>query len=99
MTSFLKKLFGGGAKTNAANSNGQKVIDKTVYEGFEIKTLEMKADGQYRVCAEIAKEIGEETKTHTLIRADICGTPEEASNLAMHKAQQMIKEQGERIFR
>jgi hypothetical protein len=37
-------------------------------------------------------------KTHKLIRADLCASAEEASTIALRKAQQMIDEQGTRIL-
>ena len=87
--SFLKSLFGGGSSKSGSAS---QVIDEAVHEGFTIKTLEMKEGSQFRVHAEISKAFGDEVRTHKLIRADICGTAEEASTMAMQKAKQIIKE-------
>jgi len=95
--SFFKKLFGLGSNDNSA-SGDDKPLETVIYEGFEIRSLAMKDGGQYRVCADLRKEISGEVKTHKLIRADMCATPEEASEIAMRKAKQMIKEQGNRLF-
>ena len=90
----MKKLFGGSESQQTSGG----VIDEEIYEGFQIKTLEMKDGGQYRVCAEISKTIGDEVKTHKLIRADMCASPQEASQISMRKAKVVINEQGDRMF-
>lgn len=93
--SFLKKLFGGGDKASSTT----KPVEELTYQGFQIATTPMDEGGQFRVCALISKEIDGELKTHKLIRADMCSTAQEASNIAIRKAQQMIDEQGTRILR
>jgi len=90
---FLKKLFGGGGADSTPKSVAQ--VD---YEGYHIITMPLSEGGQFRVCATISKEIGGEMKEHKLVRADVCSTQEEASDIALRKAQQIINEQGERIF-
>jgi len=87
---LLKRLFGLGEKRSV-----QKSVAQIDYEGFHIITLPINEGGQYRVCATIAKEVNSEMKEHKLIRADVC---EEASDIALRKAQQLIDEKGERIF-
>ena len=91
--SFLKKLFGGGGSKTAAPH------EETEHKGFKIETTPMPEGGQFRVCAMIRKEMDGEIKEHTLIRADVCGSAQEASDMAMRKAKQIIDEQGERILR
>lgn len=90
---FLKRLFGFGDEVTSLNSIAQ--VD---YEGFHIVTMPANEGGQFRVCATISKEIDGEMKEHKLVRADMCSTKEEASDIALRKAQQIIDEQGERIF-
>jgi len=93
--SFLKKLFGGGG----SGSGGEPaVVDEMTYEGFHIAATPIDEGGQFRVCAIITKEIGGEVKTHKMIRADMSGSQQEASEISMRKAQQMIDEQGERFL-
>ena len=89
--SFLKRLFGGGNKSAKAHTEAE-------HKGFKIECTPMPESGQYRVCALISKEIGGEVKEHTLIRADVCGSIDDASEIAMRKSRQIIDEQGERIF-
>jgi hypothetical protein len=92
--SFLKKLFGGSGKASAP----AKPVEEVEYKGFQIATTPIDEGGQFRVCALISKEVDGETKTHKLIRADMCASAEEASTIAVRKAQQMIDEQGTRIL-
>jgi hypothetical protein len=92
--SFFKKLFGGGS----GSSGSAKPLAETDYNGFHIATTPMDEGGQFRVCAIITREIDGEAKTHKLIRADMCSTAQEASDMAMRKAQQMIDERGDGIF-
>ena len=90
--SFLKKLFGGNsdAPTSAAGET---------YEGFRITPTPQREGTQYRIGARIEKEIDGEMRSHTLIRADTIGDPDEAAAASIAKAKQMIDEQGDRIFR
>ena len=92
--SFFKKLFGGGEKL----SNNAKSVDELDYEGFHIATTPIDEGGQFRVCALISKDFGDDQKTHKLIRADMCSTAQEASDIAMRKSRQMIDERGDGIF-
>ena len=92
--SFLKKLFGGGDSAKP----GSEPVEEISYKGFHIATTPMDEGGQYRVCALISKEVDGEMKTHKLIRADLCPTANEASTIALRKAQQMIDEQGMRLL-
>ena len=89
--SFLKKLFGGGEKAETRASE--------MHEGFIITPTPMADGGQFRLCAEIRKEVGGEMKTHRLIRADMFASADQAADASVSKAKQVIKEQGERIFR
>lgn len=90
--SFLKKLFGGGsAKASAAAAE--------MHEGYIIQPAPMPEGGQFRLCAEIRKEIDGEMKTHRLIRADMFASADQAVEASVIKAKQVIKEQGDRLFR
>ena len=60
--SLLSKLFGGGGAKPAAKPEE--------YEGFQISAQPVSEGPRYRIGALIEKEIGGETKSHTLIRAD-----------------------------
>lgn len=95
--SFLKKLFGGGSADSVSDA-GPRVAAEDSHEGFEIAATPIPEGGQYRLAATITKEIGGETKTHKLVRADLFQTEDEAARFAIRKAKLVIDEQGERIF-
>ena len=89
--SFLKKLFGGsdggGATAQAEDYNGYLIFASP------------QSDGKgHRICARIEKEIDGEVKTHTMIRADVCQSAEEAERLSTLKAKALIDQQGDTIF-
>ena len=88
--SILSKLFGGGS---------QPKVEPVDHEGFLIYPEPQKVGAQFRICARIEKEIDGELKSHTMIRVDTLQTKEDAEAASIGKAQQMIKEQGNRMFR
>ncbi|MDJ0613535.1 MAG: HlyU family transcriptional regulator [Rhizobiaceae bacterium] len=93
--SFFSKLFGGG---NGGEPSAPKTVAEADHNGFHIATTPINEGGQFRVSALITKEVGGEAKAHRLIRADVCSSADEASDMALRKAKQIIDEQGERIF-
>ncbi len=89
--SLLSKLFGrGGAPKTEA--------EPETYKEFRIFVEPIREASGYRVSARIEKEVDGETRSHKLIRADICGSEDEARVISAGKARQMIDEQGERLF-
>ena len=92
--SFLKRLFGGGSSEPAAPS----VAREETVEGVRVQATPMPEGGQFRLAATLSKEIGGEVKEHRLIRADLFQSRDEAANMAMQKARQVIAEQGDRLF-
>ncbi|MBP0617538.1 HlyU family transcriptional regulator [Jiella mangrovi] len=95
--SFLKKLFGGSRE--AAEIPAPKVTETLDHAGFTIKATPMQEGGQFRLAALIEKEVGGTMKSHQMIRADMFSSKEDATQFALKKAQQVIDEQGEAIFR
>lgn len=93
--SFLKRLFGGGGN---GTSGGESAGEPIEYKGFSIRATPFKADGQYQCCGLISKEIGGEIKEHRFIRADRFSSPDEAAPIILRKGQQIVDEQGERMF-
>ncbi|MFK7745982.1 MAG: HlyU family transcriptional regulator [Roseobacter sp.] len=89
--SFLKKLFGGGAA-----SKSDAPVEE--YEGFRITATPISEGNTYRISALIEKEMGSETRSHTLLRADTVQGLDEAQAASIRKAKQVIDEQGNRIF-
>ena len=95
--SILKRLFGGGG---SKSEGGASPVAGTAvdYQGFTIIPEPIPEDGQFRLAARIEKEIGGETKSHRLVRADVLRDRDEAMDAAVRKAKQMIDEQGARLF-
>ncbi|PWK60897.1 HlyU family transcriptional regulator [Roseicyclus mahoneyensis] len=87
--SLFSKLFGGG---------GKPAKEPEVYKDFRIFPEPQSGGGGFRIAARIEKEVGGETKTHHLLRADTVQSAEEAETFSIRKAKQLIDEQGERLF-
>ena len=93
--SFLRKLFGGGS---SGEPKAATVTERVEYKGFTIEAAPMPEGGQYRLAANVSKEINGARKTHRLIRADVFQAQDQASEFSVRKAKQMIDEQGDRLF-
>ena len=91
--SLLSRLFGGGG-----DSGSDKTVEPIEHDGFLIFAEPAQEVGGYRISARIEKEVGGETKTHRMIRADTISDLEEARNTTLFKAKQLIDQQGEDIF-
>ena len=92
--SFFKKLFGGGGGASAA----PKSVKSAEHKGFTIEARPYKEGGQYQLAGVIRKEIGGAMKEHRFVRADRFTTIDDATEIALSKARQIIDEQGDRIF-
>lgn len=87
--SLLSRLFGGGSGPEA---------EPETYKGFRIIPEPIKEAGGLRVCARIEKEVDGETRTHRLIRADMCNSEDQAREISTAKAKTLIDEKGEALF-
>ena len=92
--SFLRKLFG----LQGGSGEGSVAGEPIEHEGFTIRPAPIAEGGQFRLCAIISRDVKGEPKEHRMIRADMFGSRDEASEAAIRKAKQVIKEQGERLF-
>jgi hypothetical protein len=90
--SLLSRLFGGGGGPPKPRHPSE------TYKDFTITPDPAREGTTFRIRAHIAKEIGGETKTHTLIRADTLNDDEAAVAASVNKAKMLIDEQGERLF-
>ena len=91
MIEFIKRIFGSQEKGKERPS--------TLYNGFEIRPQPVHDSNGWRVSGTIVKEIDGTVKEHEFVRADSCSDQESAVALTLRKAQQLIDEQGERIFK
>ena len=90
--SFWKKLFGGGGAQEEAA--GEAVEHK----GFLIRPTPFTEGGQYQTCGVVSKEIDGVLKEHRFVRADRFAGLDDAVEVSLRKGQQIVDEQGERIF-
>jgi hypothetical protein len=96
--SFLKRLFGSSSGGEAQSSQGA-VAKEIEHKGFVIRATPYKAEGgQYQTCGVVAKEIGGVLKEHRFIRADRFAALDDAVDISLKKGQQLVDEQGERMF-
>jgi hypothetical protein len=95
--SFLKRLFGiGGGDADAGDASpAGNAID---HNGFKIQATPYKAEGQFQTCGVISKEIDGVVKEHRFVRADRFAALDDAVEVSLRKGQQIVDEQGERIF-
>jgi hypothetical protein len=89
--SLLSRLFGGGGPPKPRHAS-------ETHKGFTITPDPMREGSRFRIRAHVTKEVGGETKSHTLIRADTLEDEEAAAAASLGKARQLIDEQGERLF-
>ncbi|MEM6759790.1 MAG: HlyU family transcriptional regulator [Pseudomonadota bacterium] len=88
--SLLKKLFGGGG--------GASEPEPVIYNNYRITPTPIQEGNDFRVSARVEKDFGEETKVHTLIRADTVSGLESAQEVSIDKAKQVIDALGDRLF-
>lgn len=91
---LLGRLFGGGR--SGETPDPASAIE---YRGYRIFPMVRPQGGQYLTCALIEKDFPDGPKRHELIRADTHASPDDAKAFAIHKARQVIDEQGDRLFR
>ncbi len=92
----LGKLFGklGGSKADAVQKG-----EAVEHDGYLITPVPRMESGQYYIAGTISKTIDGETREHAFVRADTHGDFQTACDHTVQKARQIIKEQGDRIFR
>ena len=94
--SFLKRLFGGGGSSQ--EDAGGKPARQIEHKGFTVVATPYKNDGQYQTCGVVSKEIDGVVKEHRFVRADRFASLDDAVDVSIRKGQQIVDEQGERIF-
>jgi hypothetical protein len=95
MASFFSKLFGGGSGNK---DTSPKRGDPVPYEGLLIQAAPIPTDGQWRLAGFIIKETEDGNLERNFIRADLFTSREEAEQFAIRKGQQVVTEQGTRLF-
>lgn len=93
LKSIFGRLFGGGDGGGDASSAAP-----VEYKGYAIRAAPYANKGQYQTAGIIEKEIAGEVKQHHFVRADLHASRDQAVEFSVGKAQQIIDEQGDRIF-
>lgn len=94
--SFLKRLFGlGGGSEEAGPGKPARQIE---YRGFTISATPFKSNGQYQTSGTVTKEVDGVVKEHRFIRADRFAGLDDAVDISLKKGQQIVDEQGDRLF-
>ncbi len=92
---FFAKLF------SSASSDAEKSAPATApveHKGFLIHAEPRQEGGQWQIAGRITREKDGEIREETFIRADKCVSKDEADAMCLRKGQQIINEQGERLF-
>jgi len=89
--SIFSKLFGGG-KAETSRS------DPVEYEGYLIIASPMPDEGRWRLAGAIVKESESGRLERSFVRADTFASRDEAESFAVRKGQQIVDEQGARLF-
>jgi hypothetical protein len=96
--SFLKKLFGGGAKDAPANAPAAPAAT-IEHMGFTIHAEPYAEQGQFQTAGRITKEVDGVLMTHRFVRADRHPGKDDAVEFTLRKGKQIVEEQGERMFK
>ena len=93
--SFFKRLFGGGDGGSKAGAEASEPLE---YKGYMVRATPFKDGGQYQCCGVITREVDGAVREHRFIRADKFTTIEDAFDITLRKGQQIVDEQGDRMF-
>lgn len=91
----LKSLFSGGGGDGGAEAPGEAVE----YQGFKIQPAPERREGGWNTAGIITKTIDGELKENRFIRVDTHSNRDEAISFSIVKAQQIINEQGDLLFK
>ena len=93
--SFLKRLFGGGSKVQAALPTRE-----VEHEGFTVRAEPYRAEsGEYQLAGRITKEVGGVPKEHRFVRAERFASLDDALEFSLVKGRQIVDQEGERALR
>ena len=88
---WFSSLFGG-------KQSGPKQGQTETIAGYLVTPEPLPRDGQFLTAGIIADGEGEARREHRFIRADVHPSFDQACAHSLQKAEQIIKEQGDRLF-
>lgn len=97
MKSFFSRLFGLGDEQAETDGSAASAGRSQDYKGFEIVARPLSEGGQWRVAGAIIATIDGDMVERPFIRADLCSAEDEAIEVSLRKAQQII-DQNPRLF-
>jgi hypothetical protein len=96
MASIFKALWAG--LTGNREPPDDPPHDAIEHNGYRIRPAPYAVDGGYQTCGVIERDFPEGMKEHRFVRAETHPTPDAAAAFAIAKGQQIVDEQGERLF-
>jgi len=90
----LKSIFGGGG--GEAGAVAAEAVD---YNGYQIQPAPESREGGWNTAGVISKTIDGEQKEYRFIRVDTHSNRDDAISFSVTKAQQIIDEQGDLLFK
>jgi hypothetical protein len=88
----LRNLFGSGGKAESRH-------EAVEYQGYLIRPAPQRQASGWNTAGVISKEFPDGVKEHSFIRVDTHSSQDDAVAFSVVKAQQIIDEQGDRLFR
>jgi hypothetical protein len=97
---MLKKLFGGrqSKKTSGPLQPGE-IAARERYEGHELLARPIREGNVWRVAGTVRQGEGESAEDHDFIRADTMADHDEAVQMSLLKARQLVDERGRGLSR
>jgi hypothetical protein len=92
---FLRRLVPGGR----SGAGGEAAVGEPVdYKGYSIRPAPERTGSGWNTAGTITKEFPDGVKEHRFVRVDTHSAREDAVSFSVTKAQQIIDEQGDRLF-
>jgi hypothetical protein len=88
----LRNLFGSSGKAESRH-------EAVEYQGYLIRPAPQRQTSGWNTAGVISKEFPDGVKEHNFIRVDTHSSQDDAVAFSVIKAQQIIDEQGDRLFR
>ena len=77
----------------------EKTMAPVEFEGYSIEPVVHEEQGKYYTAGRISKSFDSGVKSQSFIRADTHTSRESAAEHSVQKAKQIIREQGDKLFR
>ncbi|MFW5969503.1 MAG: HlyU family transcriptional regulator [Halofilum sp. (in: g-proteobacteria)] len=92
---MLKKLFGGrGSKRTSGPLQPGDTAATERYEGYELLARPIREGGVWRVAGTVRSGEGESAEDQDFVRADTMADHDEAVQMSLLKARQLVDERG-----